>query len=198
MYLLGLRWYEPFTGRFLTPVPGGIMPDNCGGCGGGCEFEFPYEYSKNNPLNRIDPMGTDSWFWDFIRCWNECVEDNDPVGYAIDAALLALGGPIPKTWVISIANATGDKQLAAKIAQQLAKEGTSKYTTLPSALSAKLRAGGKSSLRALGKYGQAAMVVYGTALAIIEAYCTSYCLINRHYDLKTGKITEQIKELFRK
>jgi RHS repeat-associated protein len=47
MYLLGLRWYEPYTGRFLTPDPIGFSGD---------EINL-YRYVANNPVNAIDSLG---------------------------------------------------------------------------------------------------------------------------------------------
>jgi RHS repeat-associated protein len=40
------RWYDPFLGRFITQDPFDVR--------GGLNL---YEYSLNNPLNRIDPFG---------------------------------------------------------------------------------------------------------------------------------------------
>ncbi len=43
------RWYDPFLGRFITQDPFDVR--------GGLNL---YEYSLNNPLNRIDPLGLDN------------------------------------------------------------------------------------------------------------------------------------------
>ena len=46
LYLLGLRYYDPGTGRFLTRDPIGYA--------GGANL---YRYCHNNPAGGIDPMG---------------------------------------------------------------------------------------------------------------------------------------------
>jgi RHS repeat-associated protein len=48
LYLMGLRWYDSTTGRFLTRDPIGF---------GGGDANL-YRYVGNNPLNEVDPFGT--------------------------------------------------------------------------------------------------------------------------------------------
>ena len=50
LYLLGLRWYESFTGRFLTRDPLGFASGDSN----------LYRYVRNNPVNEVDPWG----LWD--------------------------------------------------------------------------------------------------------------------------------------
>lgn len=54
LYYLRARWYDPETGRFLTPDPvRGELTDSftC----------HPYLYCLNRPLDLIDPLGTTYW-----------------------------------------------------------------------------------------------------------------------------------------
>ncbi|RJP40621.1 MAG: RHS repeat-associated core domain-containing protein [Desulfobacteraceae bacterium] len=44
------RYYDPDTGRYLTPDPIGLA--------GGIN---PFVYSENNPVNLIDPWGLKTW-----------------------------------------------------------------------------------------------------------------------------------------
>ena len=52
LYLMGARWYNPATGRFLTKdsyPPDLLAPLT----------QNPYQYCENNPVNRVDPTGRD-------------------------------------------------------------------------------------------------------------------------------------------
>jgi len=52
LYCMGERWYNPATGRFLTKdsyPPDLLAPLT----------QNPYQYCENNPVNRVDPEGTD-------------------------------------------------------------------------------------------------------------------------------------------
>ncbi|MFC1601864.1 RHS repeat domain-containing protein, partial [Candidatus Sumerlaeota bacterium] len=58
LYYFNMRWYDPFTGRFISKGP---MPPY---------EEHPYAYCENDPVNSIDPSGygwgrtiLDSWWW---------------------------------------------------------------------------------------------------------------------------------------
>ena len=53
LYLMGARWYNPATGRFLTKdsyPPDLLAPLT----------QNPYQYCENNPVNRVDPTGKTS------------------------------------------------------------------------------------------------------------------------------------------
>ena len=50
LYYFRARWYEPETGRWLSPDPIGIS--------GGLNL---YAFCENDPVNYTDPMGTDVW-----------------------------------------------------------------------------------------------------------------------------------------
>ena len=52
LYLMGARWYNPATGRFLTKdsyPPDLLAPLT----------QNPYQYCENNPVNNVDPTGRD-------------------------------------------------------------------------------------------------------------------------------------------
>jgi len=49
LYHMGMRYYAPDVGRFLSPDPGG-------------QFTSPYVYAGNNPVSMIDPNGS----WAFL------------------------------------------------------------------------------------------------------------------------------------
>jgi hypothetical protein len=127
----------------------------------------------------------------------DCIEDNDPINMAI-AKVLALiaGSPIPKTMVAALAESVGDIHLAETIRKTLNIPGVSPYTTIPSALSAKLRLGGRSTLRAFGNYAQVTLTVYGLALTAVEAHCVGHCCGLRHYDPSIGNIRDQLSHFF--
>ncbi|MBN8542209.1 MAG: RHS repeat-associated core domain-containing protein [Deltaproteobacteria bacterium] len=52
LYYYRARSYDPQSARFLTKDP--IGPERGGDV-------HPYRYVMNDPVNRVDPMGTDSW-----------------------------------------------------------------------------------------------------------------------------------------
>ena len=158
---------------------------------------FIYTFSKNCPTIIIDYLGLDTRGWDFVSCMAACIEDNDPVNLAIAKVLLLIGGtPIPKTTVALLAETVGDTELASKIRMSLKMPGISRYTTIPSSLSAKLRLGGRSSLRAFGRFANQALIGYGLALAAVEAHCTGHCCGLRHYDPSIGNIMIQLGSFF--
>ncbi|HEX7608490.1 MAG TPA: RHS repeat-associated core domain-containing protein, partial [Candidatus Cryosericum sp.] len=52
LYLMGARWYNPSTGRFLTKdsYPADLLAPLT---------QNPYQYCGNNPVNNVDPAGKD-------------------------------------------------------------------------------------------------------------------------------------------
>jgi hypothetical protein len=145
-----------------------------------------YQYSGSQPNVIMDPIG--SGFWSFVDCFNACIEDNDPIHLALNAAVAhLLAGPLPKTQVAAIARALGDDELANKILVTLKRPGADPFTTLPSALSVKIRAGSRSTLRMLGRVSSRTVgpvtVAYGLALAVVEVHCTGICSGCQWHDL---------------
>jgi len=185
--------YCPETGRFLQRDP--IEVDPAGDETNPLWVDRQYidgmnlyQYCYSQPIINLDPSGLG--FWSFIECYSDCLKDNDPIDMALEAAIAALvAGPIPKTTVAAIARALGDKELADEILKSLKLlPGQSPLTTLPSALSAKLKLGGRSSLRMLGrtasKYVGPILIAYGLALAAVETHCAGVCGGCEWYGLK--------------
>jgi len=168
------RDFSARLGRFIELDPMGF---NAG------DNNF-YRFVGNRPIDQLDPLGLD-----YLDCMAACLEDNDPFDMALEAALAGLiGMPIPKTWVLAWAEAVGDTQLARAIRTSLANPNSSRLTTLPSALSAQLRAGGRSSLRLLGRTASRilgpVLTAYGLALAFVETYCAGVCTACWWYDVE--------------
>jgi RHS repeat-associated protein len=168
------RDFSASLGRFIELDPMGF---NAG------DNNF-YRFVGNRPIDQLDPLGLD-----YLDCMAACLEDNDPIDMALEAALAGLiGMPIPKTWVLAWAEAVGDTQLARAIRASLANPNSSRLTTLPSALSAQLRAGGRSSLRLLGRTASRiagpVLTAYGLALAFVETYCAGVCTACWWYDVQ--------------
>ncbi len=153
LYYFRNRDYSPTLGRWMRVDPIGFAAGDVN----------LYRYVENRPANLLDPNGTD-----WLKCFTDCLEDNDPIPFIIGKALALLSGtPVPKTWVAELADLVGDAQLARSIRSSLNMPGVSPYTTIPSSLSAKLRLGGKNVLRSFGRVALPVMVVYGLALAVV-------------------------------
>ena len=117
---------------------------------------------------------------DWLDCMTACMEDNDPIDKAIEAAIgYLLAGQLPKTLVASIAEALGDHQLATRIRNSLRNPAVSRFTTFPRSLQAAMRAGGKTALKKVaqvaGRYVGPVFVAYGLYLAAIEFHCAGVC-----------------------
>jgi RHS repeat-associated protein len=159
------RYLSIKLGRFISCDPVGYESDACN----------LYRYVQNKPIRFTDPEGKD-----WLDGMNACTKDNDPVDAAL-AKILALltAQPIPKSWVAALADGVGDTQLARTIRGTMRNRGVSSVTNIPSSLSAKLRAGGRSSLRLLGRVASGiagpVLVAYGLALAGVETHCLGVC-----------------------
>jgi RHS repeat-associated protein len=210
-YYCNNRYYKPTLARWTQNDPLGTNPasfDESNPLWADRQYfdgMNVYQYCNSQPIIYLDPSGLG--FWTFVDCFNDCLKDNDPIDMALEAAIAGLvAGPIPKTTVASIAKALGDKKLADGILKSLKLfPGAPKFTTLPSALSAKLRLGGRSSLRMLGKtagkYVGPALIAYGLALAAIETHCAGTCGACEFYGIKKYdpvemNIKETLKEYF--
>jgi RHS repeat-associated protein len=157
-----------------------------------------YQYAMGDPLAYTDPESTRS-IWDrmddWIICTGRCIEDNDPMNMIIGKAIGFLAGQmLPKAWVASLAEAVGEHDLAGQILASMRRPGASKFTTLPSVLSTKLRLGGRSSLRVLGRLAAPIYLAYGGAMAVVEVYCAGYCCSHRQYDSSTGNLLGRLEE----
>jgi RHS repeat-associated protein len=161
------------------------------------------EYAASNPLNNIDPSGMD-----WLDCMAACIEDNDPVSYALRAAVLGLiaaGGLVPKRLLAGVARALGNEQLAKSIIGSFKMgKNVQPFSNLLSMISASNKAGARSALRALG--GKAAAIVgpiqiaYGLALAAAETHCLGWCctasFYGIDYDPESGRIVDSLEQYF--
>jgi RHS repeat-associated protein len=57
--LIGARWYDPHTGRFITEDPRGLMADAMNPLD-----ENPWAYALDDPVRYVDPLGL--WPWDNV------------------------------------------------------------------------------------------------------------------------------------
>jgi RHS repeat-associated protein len=146
-------------------------------------------------IGRIDHVGN---LISNLECIAKCTEDNDPIDYLMQkAVLLFLGGPIPKSVVIKLAELVGDHEYARLVKISL-KNGTS-FTTLPSIISSKQRLGAKSYMRSLGAIFSPIAIAYGATMAAIECHCALYCSRKANYDPNDGNIARiLIDRSFRK
>lgn len=148
-----------------------------------------YRYCANNPLLYTDPTGED-----WLDCMSECIQDNDPLPYALGAAVkgvLALGGWQSKSALAAIARALGNEKLADSIMKAQKLFANQKPVT---DLLSLISMGGKGANRAAWKTvqqvgGKVAAVLgpieigYGLALAAIETHCMGYCCTASWYGI---------------
>jgi RHS repeat-associated protein len=86
--LMGARWYDPHTGRFITEDPRGLMADAVNPLD-----ENPWAYAMDDPVRYVDPLGL--WPWDNVvktvsNAWNSATQWvsnawNTVTSYAEDA-----------------------------------------------------------------------------------------------------------------
>ena len=70
------RYYDPATGRYLTPDPIGLL--------GGINL---WTYAENNSINNTDPLGLSSFsFLDFVSAVNASISANGP--YALTGTII--------------------------------------------------------------------------------------------------------------
>ncbi|NNM87490.1 MAG: RHS repeat-associated core domain-containing protein, partial [Phycisphaerae bacterium] len=160
LYYVRNRTYNPPLGRWIQRDPIGYMV-------GTNLFEYVY----GMPTIQLDPDGLG--FWNYIRCLSDCVSGNDPMNLLVGKLVLALAAvPLPKAWLAAVADRMGSQQLAQAIRKTVRLfGGQSDFMTMPSALSAALRAGPRSALRAIGRIAVPIQITYGLILADVEAYC---------------------------
>ena len=72
LYYFGARYYDPEIGRWLTPDPLGFI-----------DGENAYVYTRNNPVNRIDSWGFDSYIISRFGHQYVVIDDPEKPGYKI-------------------------------------------------------------------------------------------------------------------
>ena len=77
------RYYDPATGRYISPDPIGLD--------GGLNH---YAYMENDPVNWSDPWGLtrDSYAEDDDNCWVNCMKNYQGMGNAISLTTLGTIG----------------------------------------------------------------------------------------------------------
>ena len=155
------RYYDPRTGRYLTPDPIGLAA--------GLNL---YVYLQNNPINQIDAFGLiaahnpcegDSCDQDFLDCLDACVSSLDPANFVVKTLLSVLGGPVPK----SIAKSLGFRVFRPA--------GSSPFTTIPSIASSAARLGASNWVRTVGSVSSGVWLGYGWWMFGVEIGCTITC-----------------------
>ncbi len=140
-----------------------------------------------------------------------CLEDNDPLPFALGAAvkaILVVGGWQSKTVIAGIARALGHYQMAETImkAERLFW-GQQPITDLLSAITMAGKHGRSAAWRGLraagGRVAQVlgpVQVSYGLFLAAIEVHCCAYCTTaawyGRGYDSATGNVVNAWKDYY--
>ncbi len=172
------RHYSPTTARWLSRDP---IEEQ-----GGLNL---YCFVGNKTILVFDNLGLG-----YLDCLSDCFKDNDPTEILLEKALIYLSGmPIPKKTVAILYDAFGMKYEARKIRQTL-QMGASKFTTIPSALSAAIRAGGASSLRLLGRFFAPIAMAQLAVDAAVAGYCAAFCCGKSKYDKGTGNLYHKIEE----
>ena len=178
LYYYRARYYDAGLERFITTDP--IRYD-------AGDFNL-YRYCGNVPTSLSDPTGKD-----WLDCMASCVEDNDPLPYALGAAakaILASGGWQSKTALAQVANMLGDEKLAEAIMKSMKMPGASSVSDLTSFIVAVKRAGGTKAGQAFRMLGSKAAAIlgpietaYGLALAAIEVHCLGWCCTASFYGI---------------
>jgi RHS repeat-associated protein len=173
------RMYSSKLGRFVSHDPWMESETNIPNPGDGYKDGYNL-YAAYFVPNGNDPSGMG--FWSYLTCLNNCIQANDPIDLALAKALgLIAGTPLPKAWVATTADTLGLSDLARAVRISMGTPGASSTTTLPSALSAAIRGGGRTGLRTLGRFAAPVVVGYGLALAALEVACAAHCTVNCNY-----------------
>ena len=113
----------------------------------------------------------------------------------IDNALILLAGaPVPKRVVAALYMAVGDQRAARLTLATMRRAGASALTTIPSALSVSLRAGGASVLRTLGRFVAPVAIAQTAVDAILVTHCACHCYGRVNYDPNTGNILNNVRQ----
>ena len=132
---------------------------------------LPYEGNEAVVDALVDPSSVDMSYDtnkfdrgnNFDECMANCIASKDPLSALERVALYAAGGPIPKS-------------VAAKIiGRRNMIPGQSSFTSLPSIISAKLKAGGRSALRNFGRASSRLFAGYIAIFLIARAECYRVC-----------------------
>ena len=176
----GYRYYHPDLGRWISRDP--IEEE------GGLNL---FAFVGNDGVNKTDILGNSYW-----SCLADCYLDNDPTGLIIDNILIYLSGAlIPKTWIASAYDAFGMTKEARLVRASLKIPGMSSVSTLPSALSVAIKAGGRSTLRVIGRIMAPIAIAQAAVDIFLGAYCACYCLGRWSYNPSDGNIYRRIKEI---
>ena len=180
MAYYGYRYYHPDLGRWISRDP--IEEE------GGLNL---FAFVGNDGVNKTDILGNSYW-----SCLADCYLDNDPTGLIIDNILIYLSGAlIPKTWIASAYDAFGMTKEARLVRASLKIPGMSSVSTLPSALSVAIKAGGRSTLRVIGRIMAPIAIAQAAVDIFLGAYCACYCLGRWSYNPSDGNIYRRIKEI---
>ena len=144
-----------------------------------------FRFNNNDPVNTFDILGMYGECCDYLTCFSNCIQRNDPLNdmYWTKSAISKLGLPLPKYFVKNVLvqrvfnmSVSGNKPSLLKAIWNGGK--ASRWTTLPSTMSVGVGAGGASALRFAGRGAFAAFVAYGNYMFFVEVKCAAACLGN--------------------
>ena len=220
LYQVRNRYYDAGLSTFISRDPIGLVEAG----------PNLYRYTDNNAPNRTDPTGlfciphnplpsrptlrpdnTDPTGEDWLDCMSACIQDNDPLPYALGAAvkgILALGGWQSKSALAAIAKALGNQKLADAIMKTQKLFANQKpVTDLLSLISMGGSGANKAAWKAVQQIGGKVAAVlgpiqiaYGLALAAIETHCMGHCCTASWYGIPynstDGNVIKAWKEYY--
>lgn len=183
--------YSPQLGSFISRDPEEYV-----------EGMNLFEYARSNPTRYTDPTGTDTQFWEFLRCYDACLDHNSPLGAvgryilnSIEASGAAAKIPIPvsKNLLASFArNVLDDSDLARKVLANAAREGANDLGSLQKFVRLAIRSGkGVEAANFFSKAAEATGVIAALAAVAdtaVHTHCIAFCCVlssnNLRYDPK--------------